>query len=289
MAESSKTTASDQSPCENRSMNSSAVWQHFKKVEGSDGKIKSVCDFCRKSYSLSSSTTNLKKHLITAHSKDIKIAKLAKKATVVKKKISNTSIANSPSATESSNPSSTASSEGEKKDSPKDSQKYPLFEKMRDDYLEWTDYFMANAFLAAKRSKDPRSQVGACIVNDENQIVAIGYNGMPNGCKDNEFPWYDPRKHEYVVHAAVNAILNKTSPDVKDCTMYCTRFPCNECAKAIIQSGINLVKYASNKHHHQTDDPSTIAARMMLSRAGVSIEQCRPEMRKLEIDFESND
>ena len=86
MAESSKTTASDQSPCENRSMNSSAVWQHFKKVEGSDGKIKSVCDFCRKSYSLSSSTTNLKKHLITAHSKDIKIAKLAKKATVVKKK-----------------------------------------------------------------------------------------------------------------------------------------------------------------------------------------------------------
>ncbi|XP_031151270.1 deoxycytidylate deaminase isoform X3 [Sander lucioperca] len=112
----------------------------------------------------------------------------------------------------------------------------------REDYLEWPEYFMAVAFLSAQRSKDPSSQVGACIVNQENKIVGIGYNGMPNGCDDDLLPWSrsaDDRldtKYPYVCHAEMNAIMNKNSADVKGCTMYVALFPCNECAKLIIQS-----------------------------------------------------
>uniref|UniRef100_A0A3B3TSI0 dCMP deaminase n=1 Tax=Poecilia latipinna TaxID=48699 RepID=A0A3B3TSI0_9TELE len=115
--------------------------------------------------------------------------------------------------------------------------------RKRDDYLEWPEYFMAVAFLSAQRSKDPSSQVGACIVNQENKIVGIGYNGMPNGCDDDLLPWSrsaDDRlntKYPYVCHAELNAIMNKNSADVKGCTMYVALFPCNECAKLIIQAG----------------------------------------------------
>uniref|UniRef100_A0A8C6AYR6 Deoxycytidylate deaminase n=1 Tax=Monodon monoceros TaxID=40151 RepID=A0A8C6AYR6_MONMO len=113
--------------------------------------------------------------------------------------------------------------------------------KKRDDYLEWPEYFMAVAFLSAQRSKDPNSQVGACIVNAENKIVGIGYNGMPNGCSDDLLPWRRTAesildtKYPYVCHAELNAIMNKNSADVKGCTMYVALFPCNECAKLIIQ------------------------------------------------------
>ncbi|KAL7981889.1 hypothetical protein Chor_000946, partial [Crotalus horridus] len=115
--------------------------------------------------------------------------------------------------------------------------------KKRDDYLEWPEYFMAVAFLSAQRSKDPNSQVGACIVNSENKIVGIGYNGMPNGCSDDLLPWTRTAdnklntKYPYVCHAELNAIMNKNSADVKGCSIYVALFPCNECAKLIIQAG----------------------------------------------------
>ncbi|XP_038837632.1 deoxycytidylate deaminase-like isoform X2 [Salvelinus namaycush] len=115
--------------------------------------------------------------------------------------------------------------------------------KKREDYLEWPEYFMAVAFLSAQRSKDPSSQVGACIVNRENKIVGIGYNGMPNGCDDDLLPWSCSAndrldtKYPYVCHAELNAIMNKNSADVKGCSMYVALFPCNECAKLIIQAG----------------------------------------------------
>uniref|UniRef100_A0A8C7NJM5 dCMP deaminase n=1 Tax=Oncorhynchus mykiss TaxID=8022 RepID=A0A8C7NJM5_ONCMY len=127
----------------------------------------------------------------------------------------------------------------------------PAQTKKREDYLEWPEYFMAVAFLSAQRSKDPSSQVGACIVNQENKIVGIGYNGMPNGCDDDLLPWSrsaDDRldtKYPYVCHAELNAIMNKNSADVKGCSMYVALFPCNECAKLIIQAGSSSPSEAS--------------------------------------------
>ncbi|XP_051242420.1 deoxycytidylate deaminase isoform X2 [Dicentrarchus labrax] len=147
--------------------------------------------------------------------------------------------------------------------------------RKREEYLEWPEYFMAVAFLSAQRSKDPSSQVGACIVNQENKIVGIGYNGMPNGCDDDLLPWSrsaDDRldtKYPYVCHAELNAIMNKNSADVKGCTMYVALFPCNECAKLIIQAGIRDVVFLSDKYH---DTPEMVASRRLLSMAGI---QCR--------------
>ncbi|XP_076249023.1 deoxycytidylate deaminase isoform X2 [Calliopsis andreniformis] len=147
---------------------------------------------------------------------------------------------------------------------------------------------MATAFLAAKRSKDPCTQVGACIVNDEKRIVGIGYNGMPTGCSDDEFPWKKnssnalDTKYLYVCHAEVNAILNKNSSDVKNCTIYIALFPCNECAKVIIQSGIKLVIYMSDKHVHKVE---TIAAKKMFDAAGVKYRQYTPKNKRIIIDF----
>jgi dCMP deaminase len=118
--------------------------------------------------------------------------------------------------------------------------------------LKWEDYFMAIASLSAERSKDPEIQVGACIVNKHKRIVGIGYNGMPDGIKDEKLPWGNTdkddmkRKGMFVCHAEMNAILNKNSADVRDCTIYTTRYPCNECAKLIIQSGISKVVYLSS-------------------------------------------
>ncbi|XP_061535830.1 deoxycytidylate deaminase isoform X2 [Phycodurus eques] len=147
--------------------------------------------------------------------------------------------------------------------------------KKRDDYLEWPEYFMAVAFLSAQRSKDPSSQVGACIVNQENKIVGIGYNGMPNGCDDDQLPWArsadDPleTKYPYVCHAELNAIMNKNSADVKGCTMYVALFPCNECAKLIIQAGIKEVVYLSDKYHNT---PEMTASRRLLNMAGIQFK-----------------
>ncbi|XP_052342654.1 deoxycytidylate deaminase-like isoform X3 [Oncorhynchus keta] len=148
--------------------------------------------------------------------------------------------------------------------------------KKREDYLEWPEYFMAVAFLSAQRSKDPSSQVGACIVNQENKIVGIGYNGMPNGCDDDLLPWScsaDDRldtKYPYVCHAELNAIMNKNSADVKGCSMYVALFPCNECAKLIIQAGIKDVIYLSDKYH---DIPEMTASRRLLNLAGIQYKR----------------
>ncbi|XP_043969415.1 deoxycytidylate deaminase-like [Gambusia affinis] len=160
----------------------------------------------------------------------------------------------------------------------------------RDDCLDLEDYFMAVAFLSAQRSKDPSTQVGACIVNQENKIVGIGYNGMPNGCDNDKLPWSrsaDDRldtKYPYVCHAELNAIMNKNSADVKGCTMYVALFPCNECAKLIIQAGLKEVVYFSDKYH---DTPETVASRRLLSMAGVQYRKFKPKRSKIVIDFNS--
>ncbi|MBQ4154681.1 MAG: dCMP deaminase family protein [Clostridia bacterium] len=141
----------------------------------------------------------------------------------------------------------------------------------RDGYLNWDEYFMGVAMLSAGRSKDPSTQVGACIVNSENRIMSVGYNGMPAGCSDDKFPW-DRKgdtldtKYPFVCHAELNAILNFRGGSLKGCKVYCTLFPCNECAKAIIQIGISEVIYLEDKYS-KTD--SVIASKMMFEAAGV--------------------
>ncbi len=141
----------------------------------------------------------------------------------------------------------------------------------RKDYLSWDEYFMGIAKLSAQRSKDDNTQVGACIVNEENKIVAMGYNGMPIGCNDDVMPWersgeFMETKYAFVCHAELNAILNRNEGSLKGCRLYVTLHPCNECAKAIIQSGIREVIYADNKY---ADANSTRAAQMMFRHAGV--------------------
>jgi len=140
----------------------------------------------------------------------------------------------------------------------------------REDYISWEEYFMGVAMLSAKRSKDPSTQVGACIVSPDNKIVGTGYNGFPQGCSDDEFPWSRDggrfeSKYAYVVHAELNAILNSNG-SVRGCTIYVALFPCEECAKAIIQAGIKEVVYASDKYS-ETD--GVRASKRMLEAAGV--------------------
>ena len=127
--------------------------------------------------------------------------------------------------------------------------------KKREDYIKWDEYFMAIAKLSAMRSKDPNTQVGACIVSDDNRILSIGYNGAPNGFKDDNFPWsregdFCNTKYAYVCHAEMNAILNfrGSRKDLTGAKIYVDLFPCNECAKLIIQSGIKEVIYLSDKY-----------------------------------------
>ena len=145
--------------------------------------------------------------------------------------------------------------------------------------ISWDEYFMGMAELSALRSKDPHSQVGACIVNREKKIVGLGYNGFPKGCKDTEFPWeknYEDvlkSKFTYVVHAEANAILNSAVNDLAGATIYVNRFPCNECAKLIIQKGIKEVVYCVDKH---PDRASTIAAKRMFEASGVTTRQIEP-------------
>ena len=128
----------------------------------------------------------------------------------------------------------------------------------RKDYISWDEYFMGLAVLSAKRSKDPGTQVGACIVNTRNKVVGMGYNGLPIGCSDDQFPWvkegdFLDTKYPYVCHAELNAILNNVGIDLNGCKLYSTLFPCNECAKAIIQSGIKEVVYLSDKYSENSD------------------------------------
>lgn len=143
--------------------------------------------------------------------------------------------------------------------------------------ISWDQYFMGVAKLSAYRSKDPNTQVGACIVSPENKIVGVGYNGLPWGCEDDQFPWsnregdmYDT-KYPYVVHAELNAILNSIQK-LKDCRIYVSLFPCHECVKAIIQSGIKEIIYEDDKYN---DTPSDKAAKRMLDAAGVTYKKMK--------------
>ena len=144
----------------------------------------------------------------------------------------------------------------------------------RTDVLTWDEYFMGLAHLSALRSKDPNTQVGAAIVDENMRVVSVGYNGFPKGCSDDEFPWEREggmldTKYVYVVHAELNAILNSPRP-VAGCTLYVSLFPCNECAKAIIQSGIRRVVYESDKY---ADTDATKASKAMLEAAGVELSR----------------
>ena len=144
----------------------------------------------------------------------------------------------------------------------------------RNNVLSWESYFMGIAHLSALRSKDPNTQVGAVIVDEDKKVVSIGYNGFPKGCDDDTYPWTSEgstleSKYAYVVHAELNAILNSPR-SVKGCTIYVSLFPCHECAKAIIQSGIKCIVYESDKY---SDSDSVQASKRMLNSAGVSLRQ----------------
>ena len=159
----------------------------------------------------------------------------------------------------------------------------------RSDYLSWDSYFMGVAKLIALRSKDPNTQVGCCIVSDKNIILSTGYNGMPYGCSDNEFPWardaQDPlgNNYMYVVHSELNAILNcNTGTNLENATLYVTLFPCNECTKAIIQSGIKKIIYEEDKYAYT---PSTIASKKMLDASGVKYCKYKNSNKKIELNL----
>lgn len=153
----------------------------------------------------------------------------------------------------------------------------------RKDYFDWDETFMQMCKVIANRSKDPSTQNGACIVNGNNIIIGLGYNGFPRGCGDGDLPWaregnFCEKKYAYVVHAEANALLNANAP-TEDSKIYCTLFPCNECAKIIIQKGIIEVIYDSDKYH---DDDMSIASRRMLDMAGI---KCRQYITKNELIF----
>jgi dCMP deaminase len=157
----------------------------------------------------------------------------------------------------------------------------------RKDYITWDEYFMGIALLSAKRSKDPNTQVGACIVNQHNKIVGIGYNGFPIGCSDDELPWQrqseniNDTKYPYVVHAEANAILNSTK-DLHGSRIYVALFPCNECTKLIIQSGITEILYLSDKYR---DTDIVKASKRMLEMAGVKMTQLDMGSKVVELDY----
>ncbi len=141
----------------------------------------------------------------------------------------------------------------------------------REDYISWDEYFMGVAALAGMRSKDPNTQVGACIVSDDNKILSMGYNGFPRGCSDDEFPWEREgdmlaTKYPFVTHSELNAILNYRGGSLEGTKLYVSLFPCNECAKAIIQAGIRTVVYKSDKYN---GTPGNIASKRMFDAAGV--------------------
>ncbi len=157
----------------------------------------------------------------------------------------------------------------------------------REGYISWDEYFMGIALLAAMRSKDPNTQVGCCIVNDKNIILSTGYNGFPKGCSDDEYPWErvgesNCTKYPFVVHAELNAILNAGGKSLEGARLYVALFPCNECAKAIIQSGISEVIYLSDKY---SNTENTIASKKMLASAGVKIHKFTPSRDSLVLDF----
>jgi len=158
----------------------------------------------------------------------------------------------------------------------------------RTDYLSWDEYFMAVALLSGLRSKDPNTQVGACVANDQNKIVGVGYNGFPWGCSDDELPWdrqgnYLDTKYPYVCHAELNAVLNSIAADLRGARIYVALFPCNECTKVIIQSGISEIIYLSDQYW---DTDSVRASKTMLDRAGIPYRQFTPDRESILLQFE---
>ncbi|RKI44436.1 cytidine deaminase [bacterium D16-51] len=158
----------------------------------------------------------------------------------------------------------------------------------RTDYLKWDEYFMGIALLSALRSKDPHTSVGACIVSQDNKILSVGYNGMPRGCSDDEYPWEREAssdldsKYLYVCHAELNALLNYTGTDMLHAKIYTTLFPCNECTKALIQAGIAEVIYLSDKYSNTS---SVIAAKRMMKSAGINYTQYQPANKVLSLEL----
>jgi dCMP deaminase len=141
--------------------------------------------------------------------------------------------------------------------------------------IKWDEYFMGMAVLSSLRSKDPATKVGACIVDDANKVVSIGYNGMPRGLDESKLSWNRgadlDSKYLYVCHAEFNAILNtRNGSALEGCRLYVTLFPCNECAKAIIQTGIKEVIYLDNKHKGEVN---IRASEKLLHLAGVKVTE----------------
>ena len=159
----------------------------------------------------------------------------------------------------------------------------------RTDYISWDEYFMGVAKLSGMRSKDPNTQVGCCIVSQDNKIMSMGYNGFPKGCSDDEFPWGreqeadDPysTKYLYVTHSELNAVLNYRGGSLEGAKLYVSLFPCNECAKAIIQAGIKTIDYDCDKY---ADTPAVIASKRMLDAAGVRYYKYNRTGRKITIE-----
>ena len=158
----------------------------------------------------------------------------------------------------------------------------------RNDYIAWDDYFMGVSLLAAERSKDPSTQVGACIVSDDNRILSTGYNGFPQGCSDDEFPWNrdasaGETKYNFVVHAELNAILNAGGKSLIGSRIFVSLFPCHECAKAIIQAGVKEVVYLSDKYNGTESDN---ASKRMLNAAGVKLTKIKPTKAQIVLNFD---
>ncbi len=157
----------------------------------------------------------------------------------------------------------------------------------RNDYISWDEYFMGVSVLSGMRSKDPNTQVGACIVGPDNRILSMGYNGFPNGCPDELFPWAregEPlrTKYPFVTHGELNAILNYKGGSLEGSKLYVSMFPCNECAKAIIQAGIKTVVYACDKYK---ESDSVIASKKMFDAAGVAYYQYEHTGRKITLEL----
>ncbi len=159
--------------------------------------------------------------------------------------------------------------------------------KKRQDYISWDEYFMGVALLSAKRSKDPSTQVGACIVNNKNKIVGAGYNGLPMGCSDDDFPWnkqgeFLDTKYPYICHAELNAILNNIGIDLHGCKIYTALFPCNECSKAIIQSGITEIIYLSDKYE---GNDIFKASKILLDKANIKYRKVESKITQLLLSY----
>lgn len=157
----------------------------------------------------------------------------------------------------------------------------------RTDYIVWDEYFMGISKLSGMRSKDPNTQVGACIVSQDNKIMSMGYNGFPAGCSDDDFPWEREgemleTKYAFVTHAELNAILNYRGGSLAGGKLYVSLFPCNECAKAIIQAGIRTIVYESDKYE---GTPGNLASKKMLDAAGVKYYQYQRTGRKVTLDL----